>query len=67
MRECQNCYWYKPNESYSNKIRCLNLEHKNWKGIEEQNTCDDFVLPCDFKPDPILSMLVESVNQAIEK
>jgi ribosome-binding protein aMBF1 (putative translation factor) len=65
MRVCQDCYWYRPNENYSDKVRCLFLDRKNWKPIEERNTCDDFVSPEDFKPDPILSMLVEAVNQVI--
>lgn len=64
---CQNCYWYRPNREWSDKILCINLDRENWKGIEENNTCKDFVFPCDFKPDPIWSALVKAVDKEITK
>lgn len=67
MRECQDCYWYRPNEKYSDIVRCLYLDRKNWKPIEERNTCDDFVSPEDFKPDPMWSMVVSAVNDIIKR
>lgn len=64
---CPNCYWYKPDKSYSDKIRCINLDRENWHGIEEVNTCKDFIFPCDFKPDAFWSALVGAVDQEIKK
>jgi hypothetical protein len=37
---CKNCYWYKPNSSYSAKINCL----KDFGKVNETDTCEDFIL-----------------------
>jgi len=65
---CQNCKWYKSSESYSDKIRCINLDRDNWKGIEPENTCKDFILPEDYKPAGIwatIAKVIEAVDKEI--
>lgn len=62
-RVCQNCHWYKPDKSFSEKIKCINLDRDNWKGIEPENTCKDFIKPEDFVPDPAWSALVGAVER----
>ncbi len=64
---CQNCHWYKPNESFSHKIKCVNMSRDNWKGIEELNTCNDFILTCNYKPDLIWSTLITTIEEKIIK
>lgn len=52
---CKNCYWYKPNSSYSAKIisffstfsYCL----KDFGKVNETDTCEDFILnEEDYEP-----------------
>lgn len=66
---CENCKWFKPNSSYSDKIKCINLDRENWKPIEPSNTCKDFILPEDYEPDEFwkgVAELVEEVGKVIK-
>lgn len=67
MQKCQNCYWYRPND---NIVRCIDLDRSNWKPIEPENTCKDFILPQDYKPEGVwaeVAKVVEAVDKAIRK
>lgn len=57
---CQNCRWYKSDESYSDKTRCINLERDDSKDygdclwwrlpVEEPPYCGN-PLDCNFPDD----------------
>lgn len=63
---CKNCYWYKPNSSYSAKINCLN----DFGKVNEMDTCKDFVLEENYEPTGIwadLAVVVEAVAKEVKK
>jgi len=63
---CKNCYWYKPNSSYSAKINCL----KDFGKVNETDTCEDFILEEDYEPTGIwaeMAKVVEAVAQEVKR
>jgi hypothetical protein len=65
-RICKNCYWYKPNSSYSSSINCLN----DFEKVSETDTCKDFILEEDYVPTGIwadLAGVIEAVAQEVKE
>lgn len=63
---CKDCYWYKPNSSYSASINCLN----DFEKVNETDTCQDFILEEDYEPTGIwaeMAEVVETVAQEVKK
>lgn len=64
-RICKNCYCYKPDSNYSDKINCLN----DFGKVEETDTCIDFCKEEDYIPTGIwaeVAKVVEAVAQKIK-
>lgn len=63
---CKNCYWYKPNSIYSEKINCLN----DFKKVKEIDTCKDFCKEEDYVPTGMwaeMALVVEAVAREVKK
>lgn len=63
---CKNCYWFKPDSSYSNKITCLD----NFEKVKEKDTCANFCKEEDYVPTGIwaeMALVVEAVAQEVKK
>lgn len=63
---CKNCYWYKPNSNYSDKINCLN----DFGKVNETDTCKDFILEEDYEPTGIwaeMAQVVEAVAKEVKR
>lgn len=63
---CKNCYWYKPNSSYSDKINCLN----DFGKVNKTDTCEDFILEEDYEPTGIwaeMAQVVEAVAKEVKR
>ncbi len=65
-RTCGNCYWFKPNAIYSDKVTCLDSFEK----VMESDTCMNFCKEEDYVPTGIwaeMAKVVEAVAQEVRK
>ncbi len=63
---CKNCYWFKPDSCYSDKITCLD----NFKKVKEKDTCANFCKEKDYEPTGIwvgVAELVEAIAKEVER
>lgn len=63
---CKNCYWFKPNSSYSDKVNCL----IDFGKVKETDTCMRFCKEEDYVPTGIwaeMALVVEAVVEEVKR